>query len=123
VVDSTLAKLNVPATALFSTLGRTAASGLETLLVIEWAMEFYEQLLTNIRNGDSRMANMEKFDPKTLGAKEHRGVGHTEAPAAPWPTGSSSKDKKIKNYQMVVPTPGTHRPAIRKARCRPTSHP
>ena len=55
VVDSALSALGVPATALFSTLGRTAARGLETQLIIQWAMEFYEQLLTNIRNGNTRM--------------------------------------------------------------------
>ena len=59
-------KLNVPATALFSTLGRTAARGLESILVAQWALEFYDQLITNIKNGDTRMANMEKFKPESL---------------------------------------------------------
>jgi hydrogenase large subunit len=103
VVDSTLAKLNVPATALFSTLGRTAARGLETLLVVEWAMEFYEQLLTNIRNGDTRMADMSKFNPDRWPATA-KGVGHSEAPRGFLSHWINIKDKKIDNYQLVVPT-------------------
>jgi hydrogenase large subunit len=103
VVDSTLAKLGVPVTALFSTLGRTAARGLETILVAQWAMEFYDQLLTNIRNGDTRMADMELFDPKKWPA-EAKGVGHTEAPRGALAHWSVIKDTKIANYQLVVPT-------------------
>lgn len=103
VVDSALSALGVPATALFSTLGRTAARGLETQLIIQWAMEFYEQLLTNIRNGDTRMADTSKFDPKRWEA-EARGVGHTEAPRGALAHWIVIKDQKIDNYQLVVPT-------------------
>ena len=55
VVDGALKSLDVPVTALFSTLGRTAARGLETKLIAQWAKEFYAQLLSNIKNGDTRM--------------------------------------------------------------------
>ena len=103
VVDRALSKLNVPATALFSTLGRTAARGLETQLIIQWAMEFYEQLLTNIRNGDTRMADTTKFDPKHWPATA-QGVGHMEAPRGALAHWIVIEDQKIKNYQMVVPT-------------------
>jgi len=60
VVDYALKTLNVPVTALFSTLGRTAARGLETKLLADWGLEFYDKLIANIKNGDTRMANMEK---------------------------------------------------------------
>ena len=103
VVDSTLAKLNVPIGALFSTLGRTAARGLESILVADWAMEFYNDLLTNLRNGDTRMANMEKFNPNKWEAKA-QGVGHTEAPRGALAHWIVIEDQKIKNYQLVVPT-------------------
>ena len=103
VVDSALAKLNVPATALFSTLGRTAARGLESQLVINWAMEFYEQLLTNIRNGDTRMADTSRFEPSTWPAAA-QGVGHNEAPRGALAHWINIEDQKIKNYQLVVPT-------------------
>jgi hydrogenase large subunit len=103
VVDSTLSKLGVPATALFSTLGRTAARGLESILIADWAQEFYDQLITNIRNGDTRMANTEKFEPKTWPAKA-QGVGHTEAPRGALGHWIVIEDEKIANYQLVVPT-------------------
>lgn len=103
VVDSTLAKLNVPVTALFSTLGRTAARGLETILVAQWGLEFYDQLITNLRNGDTRMANMEKFNPD-LWNFSAQGVGHSEAPRGALAHWIVIEDKKIKNYQLVVPT-------------------
>jgi hydrogenase large subunit len=103
VVDSTLSKLNVPVTALFSTLGRTAARGLETILVSQWALEFYDQLIGNIKSGDTRMANMEKFKPETWPASA-MGVGHTEAPRGALAHWIDIEDQKIKNYQLVVPS-------------------
>ncbi|MEZ4899068.1 MAG: nickel-dependent hydrogenase large subunit [Saprospiraceae bacterium] len=103
VVDRALSTLNVPVTALFSTLGRTAARGLESILVAGWAQEFYDALITNIRNGDVRMAETTNFDPKTW-PKEAKGVGHTEAPRGALAHWIVIEDQKIKNYQLVVPT-------------------
>jgi hydrogenase large subunit len=103
VVDGTLKKLNVPVTALFSTLGRTAARGLETLLIAQWAQEFYASLLSNIKNGDSRTHNGEKWEPSTWPA-EARGVGLSEAPRGALAHWIVIKDKKIDNYQLVVPS-------------------
>lgn len=102
-VNGTLKHLNVPVEALFSTLGRTAARGIETKLIAGWTMEFYNQLLANIKNGDSRMANTEKWDPKTWPA-EAKGVGFTEAPRGGLAHWIKIKDGKTENYQQVVPT-------------------
>jgi len=103
VVDGTLKKLAVPVTALFSTLGRTAARGLETLLIAQWAQEFYGDLLANIKNGDSRTHNGEKWDPATWPTTA-RGVGLSEAPRGALAHWIVIKDKKIDNYQLVVPS-------------------
>ncbi len=103
IVDFTLNKLDVPVTVLFSTLGRTAARGLETALVSRWALEFYETLLKNIKNGDTRMANMEKWDPKVW-PKVAKGVGYMEAPRGGLAHWITIKESKTANYQMVVPT-------------------
>ncbi len=103
LVQGTLKVLEVPVDALFSTLGRTAARGLETKLIAGWAKEFYGQLLANIRNGDTRMFNNEKWDP-TLWPAEARGVGLSEAPRGALAHWIVIKDKKIDNYQMVVPS-------------------
>ncbi len=103
VVNEALGHLGVPATALFSTLGRTAARGLESKLVAGWANEFMDQLLSNIKNGDSRTANIEKWEPYTWPEKA-KGVGTTEAPRGALAHWIVIDDKKIDNYQMVVPS-------------------
>ena len=103
VIEPVLGKLGVGPEALFSTLGRTAARGLETLLVADWGLEFYNRLMTNIKNGDTRMANMEKWDPATW-PKEAKGVGFMAAPRGGLAHWIVIKDGKTANYQMVVPT-------------------
>lgn len=103
VVNEALKKLNVPVSALFSTLGRTAARGLETRLIAVWAKEFYQQLLSNIKNGDTRTFNNEKWDPETW-PEEAKGVGMTEAPRGALAHWIVIKNKKIENYQLVVPS-------------------
>jgi hydrogenase large subunit len=102
-VNAALAHLNVPVDALFSTLGRTAARGIETQLVANWTMEFYNNLMNNIRNGDERMANTEKWEPSTW-PKETKGVGYMEAPRGALAHWIQIKDQKTENYQLVVPS-------------------
>jgi len=103
VVDKALKDLNVPVTALFSTLGRTAARGLESVLASQWVQEFYDQLITNIRNGDTRMADVTKFERETW-PKQAVGVGFSEAPRGALAHWINIEDQKIANYQLVVPT-------------------
>jgi hydrogenase large subunit len=103
VVDKALTDLNVPVTALFSTLGRTAARGLECQLAARWGMDFFNQLITNIKNGDTRMADTSKFDPSTW-PKQAIGVGYGEAPRGALAHWINIEDTKIANYQLVVPT-------------------
>lgn len=103
VIESTLKTLNVPVAALFSTLGRTAARGLETKLCCDWALEFYQQLLDNIKNGDSRTQNNDKWEPETW-PENAKGVGMVEAPRGALSHFIVIEDKKIANYQLVVPT-------------------
>jgi len=103
LVGFALGKLNVPAAALFSTLGRTAARGLETMLIANWSKEFYDQLLANIKNGDTRTFNNSNWEPSTW-PKEAKGVGLTEAPRGALAHWIVIKDEKIDNYQLVVPS-------------------
>ncbi|MDH5751313.1 MAG: nickel-dependent hydrogenase large subunit [Deltaproteobacteria bacterium] len=103
VVNSALKALNVPVAALFSTLGRTAARGLETQLVSNWSKEFYAQLLANIKNGDTSTFNGERWEPESWPA-EARGVGMTEAPRGALAHWIVIKNRKIDNYQLVVPS-------------------
>jgi len=103
VVNFALKTLKVPVGALFSTLGRTAARGLETKLIAGWAKEFYNQLLTNIKNGDTRTFNNERWEPDTW-PSEAKGVGLSEAPRGALAHWIVIKDRKIDNYQLVVPS-------------------
>jgi hydrogenase large subunit len=102
-VNGVLRALDVPVAALFSTLGRTAARGIETQLIAGWSKEFYAQLLANIKNGDTRMFNNARWDPDTWPA-EAKGVGMTEAPRGALAHWIVIKEKKIDNYQLVVPS-------------------
>ncbi len=103
VIEGALKALDVPVAALFSTLGRTAARGLETKLTCGWAMESYQQLLANIKNGDSRTQNNVKWEPSTWPATA-KGIGMVEAPRGALSHFIVIQDKKIENYQLVVPT-------------------
>jgi len=103
VVDEAIKKLDVPITALFSTLGRTAARGLETRLVARWIQEFYNELLANLKVGDEKTHNGENWEPSSWPA-ECEGVGLSEAPRGALAHWIKIKDKKIENYQLVVPS-------------------
>lgn len=102
-VNAALAHLEVPVDALFSTLGRTAARGIETQLVANWTLEFFSTLMKNIKNGDERMANTESWEPSSW-PKEAKGVGFMEAPRGALAHWIKIKDKKTDNYQLVVPS-------------------
>ena len=102
-VDNVLRQLNLPAEALFSTLGHTAARGIETQLVAGWSLEFFDQLMKNLENGDSRMANPVMWENENW-PKKAQGVGLTEAPRGALAHFIVIENNRVKNYQMVVPT-------------------
>ncbi len=103
VITEALGKLAVPIEALFSTLGRTAARGLETKLVVNWMKGFYDDLLANIKSGQVSTFTREKWEPSTWPA-ECEGVGMTEAPRGALAHWIRIRDGKIDNYQLVVPS-------------------
>ncbi len=102
-VDKVLSDLGLPLQAIFSTLGRTAARGLEASWSAHRMKYFYEKLLANLKAGDSATANTEKWEPDSWAA-ETRGVGFTEAPRGALGHWVLIKNGKIDNYQAVVPT-------------------
>ncbi|MCC6507452.1 MAG: nickel-dependent hydrogenase large subunit [Aquimonas sp.] len=103
LVDSTLAKLELPVSALFSTMGRTAARTLESKLIVDKMSTWYDNLVANIRAGDLAVHNDEKWDPATW-PSDARGVGLMEAPRGALSHWIVIKDGKIDNYQAVVPS-------------------
>jgi hydrogenase large subunit len=103
LVDGALKKLDVPVTALFSTLGRTAARGLETAYCVKLQSQQFDKLMANLKAGDLNTANIEKWEPSTW-PKEAMGAGFTEAPRGALGHWIRIKDTRIDNYQCVVPT-------------------
>jgi hydrogenase large subunit len=103
VVTEALGALKVPATALFSTLGRTAARGLETKLCVHWLMAEYDKLIANLKAGDSAVADTSRWEPSSWPA-DAKGYGFTEAPRGALCHWIHIKDTKIENYQIVVPS-------------------
>ncbi|HIJ82187.1 MAG TPA: nickel-dependent hydrogenase large subunit [Desulfuromonadales bacterium] len=103
VVDLVLGKLGVGAPALFSTLGRTAARGIDCLLVAQQTPKWLDELIGNIGKGDYRIHANEMWDPSTWPA-EAKGYGWHEAPRGALGHWIKIKDQKILNYQAVVPS-------------------
>ena len=101
--DKLLTDLGLPLQALFSTLGRTAARGLEASWAAHKMRYFFDKMIANIKAGDSSTANVDKWDPSRW-PKEAKGVGFTEAPRGALGHWIKIKDGKIDNYQAVVPT-------------------
>ena len=103
VVDTVLNKLGAGPEALFSTLGRTAARGIETLVIAEQLVPWLDELATNMAEGNLQIHNGERWDPATWPA-EAQGWGFTEAPRGMLGHWIRIKDGKIENYQCVVPS-------------------
>jgi [NiFe] hydrogenase large subunit/hydrogenase large subunit len=64
-VNFVLKTLGAPATALFSTLGRTAARGVDALLLAQKNELWLDQLADNMGRGIYDTFNKEKWDPAT----------------------------------------------------------
>jgi [NiFe] hydrogenase large subunit/hydrogenase large subunit len=102
VVNMVLQKLGVGPAALFSTLGRTAARGIETLVTAEMLPVWIDELDAKIKSGDLRIHNSDKWDPSSW-PKEAKGFGFHEAPRGALCHWVVIKDGKVANYQCVVP--------------------
>ena len=102
-VNGVLAKLGAPATVLFSTLGRIAARAIETQIMVHQLKGWVADLDRHMSYGELRIHAGEKWDPDTW-PKNARGFGFHEAPRGALGHWVEIEDKKIKNYQCVVPS-------------------
>jgi Ni,Fe-hydrogenase I large subunit len=102
-VDAALKKLGAGPAALFSTLGRTAARCIETVVVAEQLIPWTDELAANIGRGDLRTHEQKHWEPSTWPA-EAEGWGWTEAPRGALGHWIRIKDGQIANYQCIVPT-------------------
>jgi hydrogenase large subunit len=102
-VDGALKALDVPITALFSTLGRTAARGLECQWAAHRMKKYHEDLIANVKAGDLATANVDKWEPSSWPA-EAKGAGPCEAPRGALGHWIRIKNTQLDLYQCVVPT-------------------
>lgn len=103
LVGMTLKKLDLPVTALYSTLGRTAARTLESKIIADAMQTWYDNLIANIKAGDVKTFNEKLWEPSSWPSTA-KGVGYTEAPRGALAHWIIIKDGKIDNYQAVVPS-------------------
>ncbi|MFZ4538043.1 nickel-dependent hydrogenase large subunit, partial [Propionivibrio sp.] len=102
-VDKALDDLNLPFTAMYSTMGRILAQSIDTHVVADQLQVWFNQLTANVASGDFRTHNAAKFDPKTWPAS-CKGVGFSEAPRGALGHWVNINAGKISNYQCIVPT-------------------
>jgi [NiFe] hydrogenase large subunit/hydrogenase large subunit len=103
LVGEVLGKLGVGPAALFSTLGRTGARGIETLLIARQLPVWYNDMVARIKGGDVRTFNGTKWEPSSWPA-EARGYGMMDAPRGALGHWVRIRDGRIANYQAVVPS-------------------
>jgi Ni,Fe-hydrogenase I large subunit len=102
-VDGVLAKFGAPPTALFSTLGRIAARAIEAQLIANELEGWVNQLDDNMSHGNLRNHDGAMWNPNNW-PKTAKGWGFHEAPRGSLGHWVEIENKKIKNYQAVVPT-------------------
>lgn len=103
LADQALATLDLPLTAIFSTLGRTAARAIESKVFADQMMGWLDQLMANIKAGELSVHNDALWEPSSW-PREARGVGFMEAPRGALCHYVVIKDGLIDNYQAVVPS-------------------
>jgi len=103
LVAMALKRLDLPTDALFSTLGRTAARTLETKIIVDMMQTWYDKLVANIKAGDTRTFNAERWEPSTW-PRQCQGVGYMEAPRGALGHWVVIEHGRIANYQAVVPS-------------------
>ena len=97
-VDYVLNYLGVGPAALFSTLGRTAARGIETKVVADKLMDWINELAENVKSGNNTIYQDWKMPD------EAEGVGFVTAPRGALSHWIKIKGGKIENFQLVVPS-------------------
>lgn len=98
LVDMVLNKLGVGPEALFSTLGRTAARGIETVAFGNAMQGWIQELSDNVSGGDDTLYTEWEMP------NEAQGVGFVDAPRGSLSHWINIKDKVIENFQLVVPS-------------------
>jgi hydrogenase large subunit len=99
LVDEANTKLSLTLKDYHSTMGRLLTRGMRAHLMADLSLEFLDQLTANLVGGDKAYAN-----PTDIPNGEFQGVGFHEAPRGSLSHWMVIKNRKIDNYQAVVPT-------------------
>ncbi len=105
-VDYVLNYLGVGPEALFSTLGRTAARGIETKVIAARIEKWLDELESNVKAGDTKLYQEYEMPD------EAEGVGFVTAPRGALSHWIKIKNKQIANYQLVVPSTWSLGPGV-----------
>lgn len=97
-VNRVLGALGVGPNALFSTLGRTAGRAIEALVTANQIAPWFDELKANVAAGDTQLC-IDVDVPDNA-----QGVGYVTAPRGALSHWISIKNKKIENFQLVVPS-------------------
>jgi len=103
VVNDALGRLGVGPEALFSTLGRTAARGVETVLLARKLEDWFDALVARVRAGETRTFNGDRWEPETWPTSA-RGYGFLEAARGSLGHWVQIENGAIRHYQCVVPS-------------------
>jgi [NiFe] hydrogenase large subunit/hydrogenase large subunit len=103
MVSDTLGRLGVGPEALFSTLGRTAARGIETVLLARKMEDWFSSLLARVGAGDVATFNGDRWEPSSWPATA-RGYGVLEAARGTLGHWVQIENGAIRHYQAVVPS-------------------
>jgi hydrogenase large subunit len=103
LVKGALGQLGVGPEALFSTLGRVAARGIETQLLAEKMQDWVAALAANMGRRDLRIHDTGKWEPATW-PRECSGAGFHEAPRGALGHWVHIRGGEIVNYQCIVPS-------------------
>jgi hydrogenase large subunit len=102
-VNNALEMLKLEPQSLYSTMGRITARGIEAKIMASMLMGWIDELDNNMARGELRLHAGEMWDPSSW-PRAARGVGLHEAPRGSLGHWIEIEDRKIKNYQAVVPT-------------------
>ncbi len=113
IVESVINKLGIEAKHLFSTLGRTAARGIETIAIGRATQGWVLELVENLKKGDTKTYQPWKMPDTGMG------VGLNDVARGSLGHWIEIENKKIKNYQYVVPSTWNLGPRCEKGKLSP----
>jgi len=99
LVDQANTRLGLTLKDYHSTMGRLLTRGMRAHLMADLSLEFLDQLIANLVGGEKAYAN-----PTEIPEGDFQGVGFHEAPRGSLSHWMVIKNRKIDNYQAVVPT-------------------